>query len=147
MKSIGYREAGGVEVLTISRLRVLRLAAIFLIPSGPSRSSWLTSSAVKGPATADDYMVLGFDPADVVEAVFLFKPGDELFYAAPGTPDQTPSITRQRKNCRRAFVRRCGCNAFDVYHRMENPFRSEHKVQTSRAAPFLSSTERVAPAP
>jgi hypothetical protein len=130
MKSIGYREAGGVEVLTISRLRVLRLAAIFLIPSGPSRSSRLTSSAVKGPATADDYMVLGFDPADVVEAVFLFKPGDELFYAAPGTaPDQTPSITRQRKNCRRqaqiAFVRRCGCNAFDVYHRMESAARRQ----------------------
>jgi hypothetical protein len=44
-------------------------------------------------------MVLGFDAADVVEGCSS-KPGDEVFDAGAGdrAPDQTPRITRRRKN-------------------------------------------------
>jgi zinc-binding alcohol dehydrogenase family protein len=96
MKAIGYKTAGGPEVLTdldIPRPSpkphdlLVRVQAISVNPVDTKRRRW------EMPATAPDYMLLGYDAAGVVEAVgsdvTLFNPGDEVFYAGamdrPGT--------------------------------------------------------------
>jgi zinc-binding alcohol dehydrogenase family protein len=96
MKAIGYRTAGGPEVLTDievprpvpeARDLLVKVQAISVNPVDTKRRRWET------PATARDYMVLGYDAAGIVEAVGseveLFKVGAEVFYAGamdrPGT--------------------------------------------------------------
>jgi zinc-binding alcohol dehydrogenase family protein len=96
MRAVGYRTKGGVEVLTDIEIPqptpnprdlLVAVKAISVNPVDAKRRQWET------PATASDYMVLGYDAAGVVEAVGaevnLFKPGDEVFYAGamdrPGT--------------------------------------------------------------
>jgi zinc-binding alcohol dehydrogenase family protein len=96
MKAIGYKTAGGPEVLTDLDIPrplpkphdlLVRVQAISVNPVDTKRRRW------EMPATAPDYMLLGYDAAGVVEAVgsdvTLFNPGDEVFYAGamdrPGT--------------------------------------------------------------
>jgi zinc-binding alcohol dehydrogenase family protein len=96
MKAIGYKTAGGREVLTDLDIPrplpkphdlLVRVQAISVNPVDTKRRRW------EMPATAPDYMLLGYDAAGVVEAVgsdvTLFNPGDEVFYAGamdrPGT--------------------------------------------------------------
>jgi len=96
MKAIGYKTAGGPEVLTDLDIPrplpkphdlLVRVKAISVNPVDTKRRRW------EMPATAPDYMLLGYDAAGVVEAVgsdvTLFNPGDEVFYAGamdrPGT--------------------------------------------------------------
>jgi zinc-binding alcohol dehydrogenase family protein len=96
MKAIGYKTAGGPEVLTdieiprpVPRARdlLVKVQAISVNPVDTKRRRRET------PATSPDYMLLGYDAAGVVEAVGseveLFKVGDEVFYAGamdrPGT--------------------------------------------------------------
>jgi zinc-binding alcohol dehydrogenase family protein len=96
MKAIGYRTMGGVEVLTdIERPRptpgprdlLVAVKAVSVNPVDTKRRQW------ESPATAPDFMVLGYDAAGIVEAVgsdvSFFRPGDEVFYAGardrPGT--------------------------------------------------------------
>src|SRR4029077_16136614 len=96
MKAIGYRTMGGVEVLTDIELPrptpgprdlLVAVKAVSVNPVDTKRRQW------ESPATAPDFMVLGYDAAGIVEAVGsevkLFKPGDEVFYAGamdrPGT--------------------------------------------------------------
>ena len=96
MKAIGYRTMGGVEVLTDiefprptpgPRDLLVAVKAVSVNPVDTKRRQW------ESPATAPDFMVLGYDAAGIVEAVgsdvSLFRPGDEVFYAGardrPGT--------------------------------------------------------------
>jgi zinc-binding alcohol dehydrogenase family protein len=96
MKAIGYKTAGAAEVLTDieiprpvpeARDLLVKIQAISVNPVDTKRRRWGT------PATAPDYMLLGYDAAGVVAAVGsevdLFKVGDEVFYAGamdrPGT--------------------------------------------------------------
>src|SRR5258707_9926342 len=96
MKAIGYRTMGGVEVLTDLELPrptpgprdlLVAVKAVSVNPVDTKRRQW------ESPATAPDFMVLGYDAAGIVEAVgsdvSLFRPGDEVFYAGardrPGT--------------------------------------------------------------
>ncbi len=96
MKAIGYRTMGGVEVLTDIELPrptpgprdlLVAVKAVSVNPVDTKRRQW------ESPATAPDFMVLGYDAAGIVEAVgsdvSLFRPGDEVFYAGardrPGT--------------------------------------------------------------
>ena len=96
MKAIGYKTAGGAEVLTDieiprpvpqARDLLVKIQAISVNPVDTKRRRRET------PETAAGYMVLGYDAAGVVEAVGrdvnLFKVGDEVFYAGamnrPGT--------------------------------------------------------------
>jgi zinc-binding alcohol dehydrogenase family protein len=96
MKAIGYKTAGGVEVLTDivlprptpgPRDLLVAVKGVSVNPVDVKRRRW------EKPATAPEYMLLGYDAAGVVEAVggdvSLFKPGDEVFYAGamdrPGT--------------------------------------------------------------
>jgi NADPH:quinone reductase-like Zn-dependent oxidoreductase len=85
MKAIGYKTAGGAEVLTDieipqpvpeARDLLVKVQAISVNPVDTKRRRWET------PATAPDYMLLGYDAAGVVEAVGsevdLFKVGDEV---------------------------------------------------------------------
>lgn len=96
MRAIGYNEKGGAEVLTEIELPrpapgprdlLVAVKAVSVNPVDVKRRRW------EEPATAPDYMLLGYDAAGFVEAVgsgvSLFKPGDEVFYAGamdrPGT--------------------------------------------------------------
>jgi NADPH:quinone reductase-like Zn-dependent oxidoreductase len=96
MKAIGYKIEGDVEVLTKIDLPrptpgprdlLVAIRAVSVNPADVKRRRW------QKPATAPDYMLLGYDAAGVVEAVgsevSLFSPGDEVFYAGamdrPGT--------------------------------------------------------------
>jgi len=96
MKAIGYRTMGGVEVLTDIELPrptpgprdlLVAVKAVSVNPVDTKRRQR------ESPATAPDFMVLGYDAAGIVEAVgsdvSLFRPGDEVFYAGasdrPGT--------------------------------------------------------------
>jgi zinc-binding alcohol dehydrogenase family protein len=96
MKAIGYKTAGGVEVLTEIDLPrptpgprdlLVAVRGVSVNPIDVKRRQR------EKPATAPDYMLLGYDAAGVVEAVgsevSLFSPGDEVFYAGardrPGT--------------------------------------------------------------
>jgi zinc-binding alcohol dehydrogenase family protein len=88
MKAVGYRSAGGVEVLTDIEIprpaagpRDL-LVAVRAVSVNPVDAKRRQREA---PPTSSDYRVLGYDAAGVVEAVgsqvSLFKTGDEVFYA------------------------------------------------------------------
>ncbi|MFD1560265.1 zinc-binding alcohol dehydrogenase family protein [Paraburkholderia silviterrae] len=96
MKAIGYAVKGGVEVLTDLELpmpepgpRDLRVAvkAVSVNPVDVKRRRH------EDPTESTQPRILGYDAAGVVEAVgnavTLFKPGDEVFYAGamdrPGT--------------------------------------------------------------
>jgi zinc-binding alcohol dehydrogenase family protein len=96
MKAIGYKTEGGVEVLTEIDLPrptpgprdlLVSVRGVSVNPVDVKRR------LLERPATAPDYMLLGYDAAGVVEAVGtevrLFSPGDEVFYAGamdrPGT--------------------------------------------------------------
>src|SRR4029077_12282602 len=66
---------------------LVAVKAVSVNPVDTKRRQW------ESPATAPDFMVLGYDAAGIVEAVgsdvSLFRPGDEVFYAGardrPGT--------------------------------------------------------------
>jgi zinc-binding alcohol dehydrogenase family protein len=96
MKAVGYCEAGGVEVLTDLEIPrpipgprdlLVSVRAVSVNPVDVKRR------AFEAPAPGSDVRVLGYDASGVVEAVgeavTLFQPGDEVFYAGamdrPGT--------------------------------------------------------------
>jgi NADPH:quinone reductase-like Zn-dependent oxidoreductase len=96
MEAIGYKTEGSVEVLTEIDLPrptpgprdlPVSVRGVSVNPVDVKRLR------LERPATAPDYMLLGYDAAGVVEAVGgevrLLSPGDEVFYAGamnrPGT--------------------------------------------------------------
>jgi zinc-binding alcohol dehydrogenase family protein len=96
MNAVGYRAAGGVEVLTdlvVPRPRpgprdlLVSVRAVSVNPVDVKRRGF------EPPAHGEEVRILGYDAAGVVEAVgsavTLFQPGDEVFYAGdmnrPGT--------------------------------------------------------------
>src|SRR6266446_4012766 len=88
MKAIGYKTEGEVEVLTEIDLSLPTPGPRDLLVAvrGVSVNPVDVKRRRRGkPATAPDYMLLGYDAAGVVEAVgsevSLFSPGDEVFYA------------------------------------------------------------------
>jgi NADPH:quinone reductase-like Zn-dependent oxidoreductase len=85
MKAIGHREAGGVEVLTDIEIACPSPGRDLLVSVRAFSVKPVDVKRRQRAATADDYLVLSFDAADVVEAVFLVKPGDAVFYAAAGS--------------------------------------------------------------
>jgi zinc-binding alcohol dehydrogenase family protein len=96
MKSVGYYSKGGTEALVGIELPMpqpgprdlmVDVRAVSVNPADVKRRRW------EDPADGSPHRILGYDAAGVVtavgNAVSIFKPGDEVFYAGamdrPGT--------------------------------------------------------------
>src|SRR5258708_34821525 len=93
MRAIGYNEKGGVEVLTEIELPrpepgprdlLVAVKAVAVNPGDVKRRRW------EKPATAPDYMLLGYGAARFLEAVgnglSPLQPGGQGFYAGATNP-------------------------------------------------------------